>query len=229
MKNSFTLFEIIVVVIILWLLLAALSNFFQMNERDYIRARWCVDHTYWQIKNFIDMASTWKWLYDESVGEVVYPDEYELVFNEDDNYISFRYIKDWTSSDYKKIELEWSDWTWENYCYDNSREYYVSIWEYDWASDDEGLIEEINLSTLFQWDINTPPVKINNDEQKSYWYISFYFSPADVEDRRIISKIIFDRRVNQVRHNKCTQRWENYSTCQRWAQTFNEMDWIFNY
>ena len=214
MKKAFTLLEIIVVVIIIWLLLASMSNVFEMKDRDLIRSKTCVDSSFWTIKNFFDMASTWKGVYTWT--DIVYPESYIINFNTDEDNIELTYSWNdtWT---YESIIFNNDDWVSSDYCYDNTRWYHIQLsWD----------ISEIKVSRLLQSNINSPAIIIDNDPVVNMWYFDLFYVPADKEDKRILNRYIFDRRVQQLRNSRCLQRGNNFSTCDKWTQSLpNETNW----
>ena len=53
--NAFTLIEIIVVVMMIWILMMATTMYLGWNgeKRKTIEAQWCVNSIWWEINNFV--------------------------------------------------------------------------------------------------------------------------------------------------------------------------------
>ena len=106
-KNAFTLIEIIVVIMMIWILIMATTMYLWWSDekRKTIEAQWCANTIWWEINNFLFYTLTSKNLKID--GEEISPNYYIVEFT-------------WWSSNYcssgdmcDKINLSYS--TWENY------------------------------------------------------------------------------------------------------------------
>ncbi len=60
-KRSFTMLEVLLVVLILGILFSAYQNFFASDDRYFLQSQTCYNNIYGNVKNFLDDASTGKW------------------------------------------------------------------------------------------------------------------------------------------------------------------------
>lgn len=203
----FTLVELMIVLSIIWVLFGVFSRLLSFENRDYIRWEWCVNHVYWEIKNYFDNASTWKWIYTWW-NDLEFPSLYSVQFNTWDNKVLFKYdTVSSTGQDYKEILLSWT-WRDSNFCFDENAWYHINI--------DKVNLDKIAMNKLLQSDVKTSPFTLHETNDSIVtWHVEFVFEKWDF--KRIISKIEFDKRVSRIYHNKCVHRWDDYETCETWS------------
>lgn len=198
----FWMLELMIVVLLLWILFVAFEKLFLTENRNYIRAEWCVNSTYWQIRNYFDMAATWKWIY--TWWQTIYPEYYYMNFSSTWNYVDLNFSTWLDIHNYLTINLMWT-WIDDKSCFNSNAWFYLSI---TWN------INDLSISKLFRSDINTSPFLINNDISYLTWYLSFIYTHWTFE--KIIGRVEFDRRVNRISYNRCINRNVNESICAKW-------------
>lgn len=89
MKKGYTIVELIIVIGIIWVLMVAFRNVFQVNNKDTLYGEACVNNLYGDVSNYLYSAITSKAIYDWS-GRI-YPDSYYIEFSSSTNAIILRY------------------------------------------------------------------------------------------------------------------------------------------
>lgn len=202
--KSFTLIEIIVVIVIIWLIASWISTMFKMKEKDNIYSQACLANVYWEVSNYVDNAITWKWIYTWSNWYT--PDMYLVSFipNLDVVSLSYSWSASWSWL-YKNFQLNWS-WNDAKYkCFwDN---YYVDL---SWQNYNLSIIKWLN------WDINNSSFSINSWTNFT-WEIEFMFCQKP-NNCKILWKIIMDNRSYTIWLNKCLNWWSWWTSCSKWSQ-----------
>lgn len=205
MKRWFTLVEVLVVIVIVWILFQSFLSFWSRNDRK-INATACVNSVYWTFRNFVDESFTWKWIY--SGEEIIFPDSYHVERTIWDNKITFKYG---TGTSYIE-NIIYFTWNWidERYrCF--SRDYYVyQTWN----------ITKITMNKWFVKQWNTRSFIINDDPTMFTWYLNYYISDIDDSERRILWRILVDSRTQKVLLWKCmASTWTDTKECKEWERT----------
>lgn len=142
----------------------------------------------------------------------MYPDEYNIRVDDSSELISLEYNWSW---DVQEIEFNWVWIDYKNKCFHH--QYYVDLNRSSWTPAPE-YVDKVDMSKLFKWDVNTPPILINEDVEVFTWEISFSFCKNDSGDCKILSKFIIDRRVQRLEHKKC-RWWKNgWTECRVWTE-----------
>jgi len=202
--KSFTLIEIIVVIVIIWLIASWISTMFKMKEKDSIYSQACLASVYWELSNYVDNAITWKGIYTWSNWQT--PDSYIISLDPSTDKVSLLYS--WASSWswlYQSFLLNWS-WNDSKYkCYwDN---YYVDL---SWQSYNLSIIKWLN------WDINNSSFNINSWTIFT-WDVDFLFCQKP-SNCKILWKLHMDNRSYTIWLNKCLNWWSWWTICAKWSQ-----------
>lgn len=91
MKKGYTLVELIIVMAIIWVLLLAFKNIFQVKNKDALYGESCVNNLYGDVNNYLYSAITSKAI--SSGSEKIYPSTYYIEFDTTDtgNAINLAY------------------------------------------------------------------------------------------------------------------------------------------
>lgn len=91
MKKGYTLIELIVVIAIIWVLLLAFRNVFQVKNKDALYGEACINNLYGEASNYLYSAITSKAI--TSGDTKIHPDTYYIEFDTsaDTNAIRFTY------------------------------------------------------------------------------------------------------------------------------------------
>ncbi len=103
MKKWFTIFEMLLVVVIMWILMAAFKDFFLNKDKNKIYFDTCVSRTYGQINTFLWDAMTQKMVY--SGTNYLSPEMYKISFDENGQRLILSYDFSWSISMVSKIML----------------------------------------------------------------------------------------------------------------------------
>lgn len=201
-KKSFTLLEIILVILILWILFSAYQNFFSADDRYFIQSQTCYNNVYGNIKNFIDDAASGKW-YITWWNQTYFPTWYNIIVNTASDAtsgevsIKLSYNYNWTIYDYKKIYLN-AKYNGSNPC--ESTNYKIKIW-------DHTNISSISMMKMLQWNLNEQPFLIKDNSNNSIltWKLSFTYC-NEKNGCKDLWVMIFDKRTWIVSFNKCLYR-----------------------
>ncbi len=203
LKAWFTIFELMIVVILISILFFSLENFFRFEGREKILAEWCVNHINWEVSNFFSWVSSWKGIYTWADSNMVYPDTYHMSFSWDNNLIEFWYFdEDWLNI-YNELYFTWTDML-DNNCYSDS--YHV------WLSWDLSL----SLNRMFRWWMNEPSFTIDWDFRNFTWVTELYLMKWN--QYITLWELNFDRRVNKYYFNRCLYWDDDLNECKNWSQ-----------
>lgn len=117
-KNWYTLIELLLIVIVIWILTATFRNKFEPKNKDILYWETCVNNIYWDISSFVNNALTSKNIL--SWVERISPEQYYININPQDNSIILKYKKPNDNTDYilKSLHLTW-DMPPNYYCQNN--------------------------------------------------------------------------------------------------------------
>jgi hypothetical protein len=207
----FTIFEILIVILIIWLLFWAIKQIFTYKQRDFLKANTCVNTIVWDVTNYFYSALTSKWIKTWNI--IVYPKRYIIVFSGDDQKVVLSYFS-WDDTngstwDYKIYNLTGSD---ENspdediqyWCYSNK--YYVYL---SW-----------NLSVVMQpwleWWSWRKGILINGQEWNKTWEVYFKFVWYWYTGK-VLGKLVIDKRVNSLYYSQCLVWTGWWTQCKKWS------------
>lgn len=214
-RKSFTLLEILFVVVLLSMIIFAAKDFFVMKNKDFIKSQTCVNHVAWEIKNSFDFVAFWRWFatWAAATAETIYPYKMILDFNSVTDKISVTYSG--------KIEsgnvitgVSWTlipsfnlsgSWVWKYDCF--WQNYFVNL---SWSN------LNVQVNYQLQWDLNNPPIVINNSNNIYTWESQFYYCPIPSMDCKIIWKMVLDKRSSLLKFNRCL-RTADWKTCDVWG------------
>lgn len=208
MKKSFTLMEILFVVVIVSFLIYSFWKLFQLKERDYILGQACVVKTYWTLRNFVDNASTGRGLFVASQTIPKDPDKYFINVDTLSNKITLTYsgTNSWTWI-YSQINFTGNWFDSANSCYGDK--YYIDLtWTNYSLSINRGLI----------WDINNPAFSISGSTSNDItWAIELDYC-LHTWWCKILWLIQFDKRTYNIEFNKCLLWTGAWSLCEKWSK-----------
>ena len=143
-KYWYTLIELLLVIITIWILWAIFRNSFKPKNKDILYWEACVNNIYSDISSFINNAITSKNIL--SWNQRVSPEKYYIDINPDNNTINFEYKKDNNIYEYKKLNLTW-DMPPNYYCETNIYTMIMS-WNHTIIEINKWLKENSNLSSF---------------------------------------------------------------------------------
>jgi len=210
MKKSFTLLELLIVVIIIWMLILAMKKIFSYKNIDFLMYDTCYLNINWKLDNFFQQAILQKSIYTWDKWEKV--DEYNVFFNVNNQKIDFVYS--WSFWQFSKsISLTWDWFDRKTYCFSPS--YHTKLsWQNlkisikPWLQIDNNAFWDAWI-VLFTWDSFSN--KITN---WTTWWVSFYYCEWNWCFER--DKIIIDTKVNLIKKFFCKKKNEN--TCISWSE-----------
>ena len=121
MKKAFTLIELLIVVLIMWIVMAAVGKLFSYKDADRMNFDACYVSVYWKISNFFQQALSQRSVYTGS--EYQAPNLYEIIFDKSNQEIKLVYSWVWVV---KKIKFSWSWIDDKNRCYTKTYHTYFS-------------------------------------------------------------------------------------------------------
>lgn len=196
-KKSFTMLEVLLVVLILGILFSAYKNFFANDDKYFIQSQTCYNTVYGNLKNFLDDASSGKW-YITGWNQTYFPTGYNINIypsaQTGEVSIKLSYNYNWGVYDYKKIYLnKWANWS--NPC--ESTNYKIKMTNTD--------VDSVSVMKMLQWNLNEQPFLINGDNNKITWNLTMTY--CTMNDRcKALWVIMFDKRVWQIKLNRCLYR-----------------------
>lgn len=195
MKKGYTIIELIIVILIVWVLMVAFQNVFQVKNRDSLYWEACVNNLYGDISNFMYAAITSRAITVNSTQ--IFPDFYYIDLNVDKNSIVLSYWT-WEKSTlatpiiYNELTLTGS--VPANYnC--KSPSYYMELsWSNLSVTINKWLGEDIQLrsfilswsSNLFTWEVKF----LLKDAQWGTWY-------------KELGRLTVDTRTQNIKSNLC--------------------------
>jgi hypothetical protein len=108
-KRWFTLIELLIVIILLWVLMVSFSRIFQIKNKDVLYWEACTNNIYWDISNFLYSAISSKALF--SWSNKTFPEYYNIEFNLTQNSINFSYStgSTWANPQIQnRLQLTWN-------------------------------------------------------------------------------------------------------------------------
>ena len=214
LKKWFTIIELLVVVIIIWMLMRSFWGLFTNNNKDKLYYYTCSEKLYWEFNKFITDALTQKSVYSWWINDFISPSHYIINADENQQKVVFYYSWAWVK---KTFYLTGSGEDGNNYCWtkiyftkldiSNSNSLWIKFnpWLIDWYSKTDawfGIYTWTDFNSLwaFTWEI-----------------ILSYCTKLQCIQR---NKIIFDRRSMNINFIDCLKRHENWSNldCSQWTE-----------
>jgi hypothetical protein len=201
MKKAFSLLELLIVVIIIWVLMTALWKMFSYRNLDKVNFNTCFVKIYSKFDNFFQEAISQKGVWTWNSYKV--PVFYDLFFWSGE--IKFYYSGLKTSIIY--LDGSWVDN--KNKCFNNS--FYSKL---------SGNIDKILIKAGLQTDdsiwAESPMVIYDDNQKKLTWYFDLLFCNRN---NVCIPKyrFVFDSRTYSFSSFFCTKIWLTW-TCFNWSK-----------
>lgn len=218
-KKAFTIFELMLVIALMWIIFGILWKSFIVNDKDLIKSQTCANNLYGQVQQYVLFAQTWRKVneYDATDSDGWhFPSNYWINFNVGSDTIVFWF--DSMSQTNKTINLKGEGSDSKYSCYD-ANSYYLNL---TWSN------LAIQMNKQFEWWLNRQPFLINNDNTQFTWAITLEYVPAVRNDlwtyvdktlpRRPIAKIVFDKRTQWVLITKCLAYENGWRDCKNWSK-----------
>jgi len=213
MKKWFTIFEMLLVVVIMWILMAAFKDFFLSKDKNKIYFDTCVARTYWQLNTFLWDAMTQKTVY--SGDTYISPELYQIKFDETNQKLNFIYDFTWGVSWTAKTTL---------FSWVNSRDLENKCWEGGYFTKIKSTLD-IKIKPGLQqtakaWE-DTAAFLIDDDLSTITGEAMFLFCewPNNCMER---TKIIFDRRTFNIDKKTCLKNTlmdvNQDNACDKWSE-----------
>lgn len=178
-KLWYTMIEMLLVVILVWILWIMFRNSFKPKNKDILYWEACVNNVYADISSFINNALTSKNIL--SWSERISPEKYFIIINPNDNTIKLEYQR--TNSGtiyiYKQISLTW-DMPSNYYCQNNS------------------------YTMILSW--NSTTVEINKWLIENSEFKSFLINNRNSFYEKIFLKLCPNKKWT-IDYNKCKEIW----------------------
>lgn len=213
MKKAFTLIELLLVVLVLWVLMWAMKNMFSYENVNRLKYDTCYLKTYWFLSNFNQQALLQKSVRTWDV--LTWVNQYEIIFDNEHQKIEFIYS--WASSK-KVFNYSW-DWTdIENDCYNTT--YHTKIWDWNLKVIMQPGFQTTNATgslspmQIYSWD------NFNTAIPNSWtWEIIFYYckwtSDAQCSE---LNKIVVEPKVQMFKTFFCKSLDDNREKCDKWSE-----------
>ncbi len=183
-KKGFTLIEILLVVLIIWVMLSAGSKFFRPASKNKFYAQTCVNKVYWEVRTFTNNAIFGKWI--AYSGAFYFPKTYNIVFDKINNKINLEIeIQTWTITT-STIYLSWSRMISE--CWNEWYQVFFS-----WDVDEVKIRKNLEEKWSVRWFTIIP--------QQFTWNIDFYMEEHGIP--RKSSVFIIDQRIQSISNKRC--------------------------
>lgn len=213
MKKWFTIFEMLLVVVIMWILMAAFKDFFLNKDKNKIYFDTCVARTYGQISTFLWDAMTQKMVYTGTDNKS--PKRYIMDFDDTNQKIDFSYdFSGWVSrigdsmlfSGIKNRDIE-------NKCWEMP--YYTKM-----ESDNMKIKIAPGLKQWLQaWGEWSFMVTNNTDGSTITWEVLFSFCEWPLAtDCMPKTKLVFDKRSFNITKKVCLKNAWADESCEEWSK-----------
>jgi len=177
LKKSFTILELLVVILLIWMLFVIMWWLFKPDNRSKIYSEICINNIYGDIRWYINKALNSKSL--SFSWENYNPDSYKIEINSWENYIFFWFELGWTWYEYKKVYLSWDIWSIKE-CEDKNYSVKLS-WNIDW------------IYIFKKLDNNTRDRSFVINQNNWTWNIEFWLSEWWYD--RLFWKVFVDGRI----------------------------------
>ena len=214
MKKAFTIFELLIVMIIIWLLMGAFKHMFSYKDVDRLKYDTCDIHINWKLDNFFQDAILQKSVYTWSNWEKV--DDYSIKFDVGNQKIDFIYS--WTQiwgQIIKTINLNWTWFDEENDCFTPNYHTKLSggnlkVSIKPWLQVDNNAGWEAGI-ILYTWSSFT-----HETTNWATWWVSLYYCEQSWWNCFERNKIIIDTKVNLIKKYFCKKKNQNH--CTNWSE-----------
>ncbi len=208
LKKWFTMIEILVVIVILWVLMGTLKNVFKPSNKDTLYGQICINRIYWDINNYLNAWVTSKWIYVDN--QALYPKDYTIRFLPEMNSISLEYTLDNNSTGIRKtLELTWNSLPGNYSCKDNS--YLLKI---------QGQTTQVTLKRWLQSETNLPTFQIIREWNLLFTgTVAIHLCLPDQTICRQFSEYAIDARTKHIKNRICLSfTGPNNIICKEWNQ-----------
>ncbi len=199
-KRAFTLLEILIVVLLIWILISATSKFYNPWNKNRFYSQICINKVYWSIRNFVNSAVFGKWI--SYSWQFYYPEDYKIIFDYTGNKIDFQiWLQTWDLQ-VQTIFLTWNKRIKE--CQDIT--YYIN---FTWNIDQ--IVINKNLQEIWskKWFSIIPNMFT--------WKVDFFINEYWLS--RKISQLIADQRSQEVFNNQCLSLpADPHQKCTQWSR-----------
>lgn len=211
MKKAFTLLELLLVVVIVWVLMWAMQNMFSYENVNKLKFDTCYLKTHWLLSSFKQEA-----LLQKSVRtwwNLVWSDKYIVLFDSKNQKIEFVYSWAWVK---KTINYSWSWSDTENDCYNTT--YNTRIWNSNLKAVFQAWFQTSNTTDnssamqIFSWD------NFDTRIQNSWtWEIFFYYCKGKWVSAKCsqLYKIIIEPKVQLFKSFSCKSLNSDWR-CKEW-------------
>ncbi len=210
MKKAFTLFELLIVIWIIWLLVGSIWQMFSYKNVNPIKYDTCYVNINWKIDNFLQDAILQKSVYTWSSWNKV--SSYDLFFDINNQKINFVYSWAWVVD---TINL---NWTWEDSKYDCFTNTYNTLlsWENLKISMSPWLQVD-NNAWWNAWMIIYTWSSFNNSVLNGWtWWVNLYYCEWSWWNCYERNKIIVDSKVHLFKKYFCKN--EKEISCSNWSE-----------
>jgi hypothetical protein len=183
----FTIFEMIIVIWIIWMILSSLQFFFNSKRSLALKQEACLNYVYWKLNNVFYQTILWKWVADS--WEYKFPETYIINFDVINQTIKIsNKFNSWSQID--QIIFSW--WLRTNIEECNSK---LEVISFSWDNDSL-IIQRSPVPNLqFSWQ-NTKVIS------EFLWNSCVISAPSNC---KIINKISIDKRTLSISQNYCKQ------------------------
>lgn len=216
MKKGFTIIELLIVVIIIWLLIWALKPMFTYKNVDRLKYDTCYLHINWKLDNFFQSAILQKSVYTWDKWRKV--NTYWIKFDVTNQKIDLIYS--WTQiwwNIIKSIDLNWTWFDKENDCFTPS--YHTKL---SWENIKVIIKPWLQVDNKADWDawivLYTWSSFSNKANNWATWAVSFYYCEWSWTQLKCYerNKIVIDTKVNLIKKYFCKKKREN--PCASWSE-----------
>ena len=208
-RKAFTLVELMIVLIIIWLIVASgIKDIFSYKNINRLKFDTCYIHIYSKIDNFFQNAVTQKWVYTWSKYES--PLFYNILFDKNTQTLAFEYS--WLIVNKLYLNGTWMDTKNECYApwYHTFFSWYVTkIKIKAWLQVDTSL-SSVSPVQIYSGDVLLPPYKTGT--------VYFYYCPNKSNLNCLQKyKITIDPRAYIIKSYFCKTIWANWN-CVKWSE-----------
>ena len=197
MKKGFTLLELLIVVIIIWLLMLSFKNMFSYKDINRLKYDTCNVHINWKLDNFFQDAILQKSIYTGNKWKKV--DDYSIIFDIDNQKIDF--IFSWSQIWWKVIKTIHLNWTWfdeKNDCF--SPGYHTKL---SWENLKVEIKPWLQVDNDANWDAGIILYTWSSFENKAKnwatWWVILYYCEWSWWNCFERNKIVIDTKVNLIK------------------------------
>lgn len=213
MKKAFTIIELLIVIIIIWVLMWALKNMFSYKNINTLKYDTCNIHINWNLDNFFQDAILQKSVYTWNKWKKV--DNYNIIFDVTNQKINFIYS--WAQIWGKIVKTINLNWTWfdkKNNCFNPG--YHTKLSGENLKVSIKPWLQVNNNANwdawimLYTWSSTSPA------HDGSTWGVSLYYCEWNWWKCFERDKIVIDTKVNLIKKYFCKQK--RQASCTVWSE-----------